>query len=285
MNHMQRVALGATAALALATAGCGGQGTPAVTASPGQVGRWVWHDLVTREAAAARKFYGTLFGWEFEETAREGRPYFIARLGEDVVGGIIEVKGGDETRPATWLSYLAVADLTGAVEQVTSGGGKVLLAPRAAGDYGVIAIVSDPQGAPLGLAVVTDKVRGDTPKPRRHQFFWMEYLAKDGAAALDFYQTLAGYTTEKPRSLAGTEYHVLSKERPRAGLFEINPRSNVQPNWLPYLLVENPAGFAARVEGLGGKVLLAPHMDIRGGSLTVVADPTGGAIALQKWPK
>ena len=284
MIRLQRVALGATAAIALATGSCApGKATTAVTAAPGQVGRFVWHDLVTRDAAAARKFYGTLLGWEFQETHREGRPYLIARYGDDVVGGIIELKGGED-RPATWLSYLAVPDLDGAIAQVTSGGGKVLLAPRWAGDYGVISIVTDPQGAPLGLAVVTDKVAAEAPKPRRHQFFWMEYLAKDGPAALEFYQQLAGYATAEPKTYRGIVYHVLSNQRPRAGLFQIPARANIQPNWLPYVLVNNPTDLAARVEGLGGKVLIAPHMDVRSGSLTVVADPTGAAIALQKWP-
>ena len=61
-------------------------------------------------------------------------------------------------------------------------------------------------------------------------------------------------------------------------------RKNVPPNWLPYVLVADPAALAARVEGLGGRVLLSPQPEHRKGSLAVVADPTGAVVALQKFP-
>jgi predicted enzyme related to lactoylglutathione lyase len=58
----------------------------------------------------------------------------------------------------------------------------------------------------------------------------------------------------------------------------------VEPNWLPYVRVEDPAAMAARVASLGGRVLIPPSSGIRGGTLAVILDPTGGAMALQKWP-
>jgi predicted enzyme related to lactoylglutathione lyase len=42
--------------------------------------------------------------------------------------------------------------------------------------------------------------------------------------------------------------------------------------------------MAARVASLGGRVLIPPSSGIRGGTLAVVLDPAGGAMALQKWP-
>jgi len=47
-------------------------------------GRFVWHDLMTKDVAAAKRFYGGLFGWQFENTKRGDRPYVIARLGAAV---------------------------------------------------------------------------------------------------------------------------------------------------------------------------------------------------------
>jgi len=44
------------------------------------VGRFVWHDLVTRDVAACRKFYAALLGWEFEATTRNWSRTFIYRL-------------------------------------------------------------------------------------------------------------------------------------------------------------------------------------------------------------
>jgi len=39
-----------------------------------------------------------------------------------------------------------------------------------------------------------------------------------------------------------------------------------------------------RVEELGGRVLFPPDPEIRGGGVAVVADPSGAAITIQKWP-
>ena len=58
----------------------------------------------------------------------------------------------------------------------------------------------------------------------------------------------------------------------------------MKPNWLPYLRVEDPAAMAARAESLGGRVILSPRPEIRGATVAIVADPTGGVVALQKWP-
>ena len=71
----------------------------------------------------------------------------------------------------------------------------------------------------------------------------------------------------------------------RAGLFQIpSDATMVEPHWLPFVRVADPAALAARVVALGGKVLIAPRAEVRRGTLAVIADPTGGAVALQKWP-
>ena len=71
--------------------------------------------------------------------------------------------------------------------------------------------------------------------------------------------------------------------KPRAGLLAYQ-FEHVEPNWLPYIKVENPSELVARVEALGGRVLIPPMADIRGGSVAVIADPSGAAVTIQKWP-
>jgi uncharacterized protein len=58
----------------------------------------------------------------------------------------------------------------------------------------------------------------------------------------------------------------------------------VQPNWLPYVLVNDPEALATRVVGLGGRVIVPVAPERRNSSLAVVADPSGAAFALQKYP-
>jgi predicted enzyme related to lactoylglutathione lyase len=287
-----RWAVGALLAAAAAGAACAsGQATqtttssaPAPSAASETIGRFVWHDLVTRDAAACRAFYGSLLGWEFDSTTRNGRPYVIVRAHGQPAGGIVE-RAEMKTEHAAWLTYLSVPDLEAAIGQVTGAGGKVLLAPTAVGAYGRVAVVLDPQGAPLGLAGVTGTLAAEPAQPVLNRFFWMEYLAKDGPAALAFYKGLGGYQSRVSVTEGGIEYNVLTRQRSRAGLRQLPAAlKGVEPNWLPYVRVDDPAALAAKARSLGGKVLLEPRAEIRTGTLAIVSDPTGGTVALQKWP-
>jgi len=285
--QLHRRACHATALALLAAgilAGCGARTTTtaAVPTAARDVGRFVWQDLVTPDAAACRTFYGRLLGWEFRESARNGRPYLIVSSGGSPVGGIVQ--RAEAAGRAAWLSYVAVADLDRAVEQTRSAGGKVLLAPVPVDTYGRVAVVVDPQGAPIGLAGVAVSLP-DESAPSTGHFFWREYLARDAGSALSFYGSLVGYDDTVSETKAGIEYHVLKRERSRGGLFQIPPGHDaIEPNWLPYVKVDDPAALAARVSSLGGKVLVTPRPEVRGGTLAVVSDPTGAALALQKWP-
>jgi predicted enzyme related to lactoylglutathione lyase len=282
------IVMGSLAVVA-AAAGCA-SGTTA-TAPAGTVpeandtvGRFVWHDLVTRDAAACETFYNALLGWEFEATTRNGRPYRIARSGGQPTGGIVQ-RTEQADRPAVWLAYLSVGDLDGALGQVTAAGGKVVYPATAVGAYGSVAVVLDPQGAPLGLAGVSASLPVEPAQPPLNRFFWMEYLAKDAPAALAFYKGLAGYESTVTVTEQGIDYNVLRRLRARAGLLQIpTALEDVEPNWLPYVRVEDPAALAVRAQSLGGRVVLEPRADVRNGTLAIVTDPTGGALALQKWP-
>jgi predicted enzyme related to lactoylglutathione lyase len=256
---------------------------PAAAADPADSGRFVWHDLMTRDVSAARRFYGDLFGWRFEDTTRGDRPYVLARAAGAPVAGIVDVSA-IASAGTQWLSFMTVADVEKTVTDAQSNGGKVLVAPRDPLPMARVAVITDPQGAPLGLA----QLRRDVPdpaKPATHRFFWHEYLAKDAGQALDFYKRLVGYESSVTESRLGVDYHVLRKTRGRAGLFQLPPAAaDVQPNWLPYVLVDDPAALGARAQSLGGRILVAATPERRKGSLVVIADPGGAPLALQKYP-
>lgn len=249
-------------------------------------GRFVWYDLMTKDVSAAKRFYGGLLGWQFENTKRGDRPYVLARLGADPVAGIVDVSALSDAAPQ-WISFMAVPDVDKTVALVRFGGGKVLAEPREVASIARAAVVSDPQGAPLGVAQLHREIRGvvDPSRPVPSRFFWQEYLAGDAAKALEFYKGLAGYESSITDARLGIEYHVLrTTMRPRAGLFQLPESSDVLPTWLPYVFVEDPAGLAARVPGLGGRVLLPADPARRNGSLVVIADPGGAPLALQRYP-
>jgi predicted enzyme related to lactoylglutathione lyase len=272
--------------LALALAVRLAAGASAATSAPASIdsGRFVWQDLITQDAAACRSFYERWLGWEFAERTRQGKPYLVASLDGSPFAGIVEVKDPRVAR-AAWLSYVTVDDLEQAVARVQAAGGRLLAGPAPVGSYGRAAVVTDPQGAPLGLAGLTKELPPGPAQPVTGRFFWHEYFARDASQAIAFYSGLWGYQDTLGKDRGPVEYHVLMRDGPRAGLFQLPSQwSDVQPNWLPYIKTDDPQGLATKAEALGGRIILAPQPNVRGGTVAIVQDPTGGTVALQRWP-
>lgn len=104
-----------------------------------------WIETEQPDPAAARDFYGELFGWEFED--RPGG-YTIARLAGREAAGILPGTGGTT---GSWTTYLAVDNADAAVARVREAGGRVLADPEDAGPAGRAALCVDPQGARFGV--------------------------------------------------------------------------------------------------------------------------------------
>ncbi|MFP2906685.1 VOC family protein [Pyxidicoccus sp. 3LFB2] len=247
-------------------------------------GKFVWHDLVTHDPSAVKRFYGQLLGWEFQDVRGAARPYSLIKSEGRWIGGIVQPTSAAGREAASqWLGYLSVPDVDGAVAQVTASGGKVLAGPEDVRDIGRAVVVADPQGAPVGFVRSQPGDPADTGMPQVGQFLWMEQLAEDPVAAVAFYKGLLGYEVEE-RNEGGGPYHVLMQgPRPRAGIFR-KPVDDVRPNWLTYVRVADPAALLERVVALGGRVVMAPRPDVRGGSLALIADPSGAVLALQRYP-
>jgi len=250
-----------------------------------QIGKFVWHDLITENPSAVRKFYAGLFGWEFQDTRLpNGKPYTLARLGDFYIGGIVEVEDpGDGADYSRWLGYLSVEDVDKAVEVTSDAGGTVAVETRNLENIGKVAAIQDPQGAVLGLIRSVNGDPDDTIPDAAGRIVWNELLASDDEQAAEFYKALAGYNIV-PLSRRGGTYLILNVgEKQRAGIVQ-NPFEELPPSWLTYFAVADPDAATAKVQALGGEVLLAPSPEIREGTQALIADPSGAILVLQKWP-
>jgi uncharacterized protein len=274
--------------LAAAALSCSGR-APARSAAVGddETGRFVWQDLLTDDIAASRSFYSQLLGWNYVERTRLGKPYFLVKSGDgQIVAGMTEVDRKKPDEPiAQWLSYVRVTDIDSAVAAVRAAGGDVLVAPVAIEGVGRAALVTDSQGALLGLASIAITIPADAGLPNVGHFFWRDYLATDVAPALRFYEAFPGYTsaTEQVGSMTHRVFRRGANHHAAGGLVPVGD-APVRPSWLPYVRVEDPAALVGRVAALGGRVLFAPRAEVRNGTFAIVADPAGAVVALQKWP-
>lgn len=281
--------------LTLIVAGCAtvAPELPAITDQPTGNhfdGRIVWHDLLTTTPAKSREFYGELFGWEFERPGMnigigEADSYMLIRHKGELIGGMLDANILDrEANISQWVTVMSVGDIAAAVGRVEASGGEVLTPPTDVGSRGTLAVVASPDKAIIALVQTRD---GDPVErePVVNGWLWNELWTNDVEQATSFYAAVAGFEIED-HAVEGEDhkYRVLkSGDSPRAAIMP-NPFERELPVWVNYIRVGDPAAITARVEELGGIVIIDAIARPLGGEVAFVAGPSGAGVALQTWP-
>jgi uncharacterized protein len=278
-------ALEAAALLGWALHAAAGPALPPLSTVPGSPklpGKFVWADLVTDDVAAARQFYGQMFGWTFQDWGG----YVIASNDERPLCGMFQrprPAGQDEAKPR-WIGFISVRSVEQAQRAVTKAGGRVMAPAQAFPKRGEQAILSDPEGAIFG---VLKSSSGDPPDflADPGDWIWVQLLSRDGRKAAEFYRAVAGYEiVENTTTNRLSDFVLTSKGYARATVRTLPADAEkVRPTWLPFVRVKNAAEAATRAGQLGGKVLIDAKPELLGGRVAVVADPTGAAVGLLEW--
>jgi predicted enzyme related to lactoylglutathione lyase len=120
-----------------------------------------WDELNTRDLAAAKEFYGPVFGWTFDDQEMDGgETYSMIVLGEGPVGGILDLAARQvpEAIPAHWQVYFGVEDTDATIEAAKDAGGGVMLEPVDI-PFGRFAILTDPHGASFAVIALSEMAR------------------------------------------------------------------------------------------------------------------------------
>jgi predicted enzyme related to lactoylglutathione lyase len=118
--------------------------------SPDQAERVSWNELSTADPAAARTFYGELFGWTSDDFMPMGEygEYRFFDHGSLRIGAVSSMM--PDGHPG-WRYYIRVPSISKAVEAVKAGGGTITLEPMEVPGGDTIVIGNDPQGAEFAL--------------------------------------------------------------------------------------------------------------------------------------
>jgi len=196
-----------------------------------------------------------------------------------MVGSIARFAEGDAgSEDARWLISISVRNVDVAAAEVTRQGGEVLIAPEDLPNRGRYALIKDAQGA---MSMLLKSTGGD-PVDRvatENEWLWAELWTWDLDRAAAFYGSVAGYRSRTVIDLKGEQHLVLGQGgEGRAGIVK-SLWKEVEPNWVPYLLVSSVADVLAAVEEYGGSVVFVPADN---STVALVADPTGGVFAIQE---
>ena len=255
--------------------------SPVTTEASNQLhsGKVIWVDLVTNDVLRAASFYRKVFDWDvtvnsdgnFAEASYQGQPIAaIAKYEEDA-----------PENEARWLVSISVPDVDATTTMVRKHGGKVLEGPVNLPNRGRYVLVDDSTGAVLMFLQASGGDPADE-KPTPNNWLWAELWTDDPDRAAGFYKAVVGYKSKTVREADGSDVMMLNIEGiARASVVKI-PWDDVDPNWLPYLLVEDISESLKSVEKHGGSVVLYAANDSSNSDVAIVADPTGGVFALQQ---
>jgi hypothetical protein len=249
------------------------------------VGKVIFAELVTPDLAAAKQFYGGLFGWTFRDIQSAKAEYAAASLEGHPVAGLIhkELSPGEHSQPA-WLSFIAVRDVDATRDLAVQHGARVLFPPRSVQDRGRQAVFADPQGAVFAVLASSS---GDPPDVLAEpgEWIWSSLITRDPDSGAAFYQTLFDYEVFALPADEGAQHLLLATDnyaRASANSWPAN-KPNVHPHWLNYVRVEDADKTVAKAVALGGRILVEPRLDRHGGKVAVIADPAGAAFGLLEW--
>jgi predicted enzyme related to lactoylglutathione lyase len=113
----------------------------------GEPGSVCWHELMTKDAPAAKRFYREAFGYEMEDQQMGSTAYTMLRKGDRREAGLMQITPEMGPVPSHWLVYVAVADIGGTMAKAGELGGNAVTDAMDVPGVGRFAVLQDPQGA------------------------------------------------------------------------------------------------------------------------------------------
>jgi uncharacterized protein len=234
-----------------------------------------WIDLASSDVDKSRAFYDELFGWTSEDMGEEYAHYInFFKDGIPVAGAMTNPAIGE--MPDTWSTYLACDDVRKTVDVATANGGEVMMPAMDLMTLGSMAFVFDAGHAAIGLWQPRDmKGFGVVDEPNTPG--WFELHTRDYDESVAFYQKVLGWDVNVVGDSPEFRYTVLvDGEEQLAGIMDASGflPEGVPAHWSVYFRVENTDAALARVDELGGQIVMAAE-DTPYGRLAQASDPTG----------
>lgn len=239
----------------------------------------IWYELITPDADATGRFYGTVLGWQFERMP--GGPqmdYRIASASGTAVAGLMQQPDGQEM-PLRWLVYFGVEDVDRSVRDAEQAGASVHIPPTDIPEVGRFAFLADPQGALFyvmrGASDEDSRSFQCGQKVPQGHAVWNELSAPDADAAIAFYGALLGLRREGGMPMGELGDYSFIHAGPDCIGAVMGEMPSGQPGWQVYFSVDDIDEAVDRLGRAGGRIVQGPD-EIPGDCLTVVAEDDRG---------
>ena len=238
--------------------------------------------LASGNAAAAKKFYTSLLGWEAkDETSPEGT-FTMFTIGGDMVAGMYQgasdrIKAGVMPH---WNSYVVVKGIDAMVKKCKDLGGTVKLGPFDAGED-KMANLQDPLGASFSI-MESHSQSMNVRLSDVGALVWSELYTTDTDRAGQFYAKLFDWELQpfKESPMPYTVFKPKVAERGIGGMLKItDDMKGMKPQWMPYFHVTDADQFSAKSKDLGAQIH-GPFDVPTVGRIAIIMDPEKAGFAV-----
>ena len=244
-----------------------------------------WVDLGTSDQNAAKKFYGELFGWSYEDMPIDDKSvYSMSKLkGKDAAAiSTLSEEMASQGVPPNWLSYVSVKNADDMAKKARKLGATIVKEPFDVFDVGRMAVIQDPTGAVFALW--QPKAHKGAALVNEHgALTWNELLTTDVDKAGSFYTKLFDWGSDT-QDMGGFQYTSFKNgERPAGGMMTITKEmGEIPPNWLVYFAVDDCDKAVDKAKSLGAHVANPPTDIPEIGRFAVLVDPQGAVFSVIK---
>jgi hypothetical protein len=248
-------------------------------------GSFCWIELHTTDQDAAKKFYGSLFGWTPQDNPMgpEGVYTIFQVQGRDAAAGCaLRPEERSQGVPPHWMIYIAVDNVDEAVAKAQQLGGKILAPAFDVMDAGRMAVIQDPTGA-IFCVWKANKSTGIGIAQVHGTLCWADLSTPDPTTASDFYSKLFGWHISAGRNDSSGYLHIKNGDDFIGGVPPASLRKpGVPPHWMIYIQVDDVDATATKAKEMRASLFLPPTSMEGVGRMSVMADPQGAAFSIFK---
>lgn len=263
-----------------------------------------WVDTNQPDPQAAVRFYGDLFGWEFEDVMPDDveGSYLIGRIRGGDVAAVAPVPPGAPPA-ATWNTYVWVDSADDAAARARAAGG-MATDPFDVMDAGRMAVITDPEGAAV-CVWEAKKHRGARVVNEHGSLNFNTLVTRDLDGAKTFYGavfgwdtlalpagtmwTLPGYGDHLEEGTPGLRQQMEQMGAPD-GFIDVVAAvemiaaddTTTRAHWSVTFGVDDAEGIAAKAKSLGAEIVAGP-LDAPWTRMVVLTDPQGASFVASQF--
>lgn len=235
-----------------------------------------WIDIGIPDLDHAMRFYGAIFGWDFEVGPEETGRYTMCFVHGKPVAAMMP--NMDPTATEFWWNvYFATDDCDATAKRALDSGGTVLVDPMTVMEHGRMAIVKDPVGGQFGLWQGINHI-GCQVVNEANTLLRNDLVTANPEPAREFYASVFDFTLDRDDNQPGVDFTFLRRPDGHEIGGIVGDSSATKSMWDTMFLVHDIDEAVRKAVDTGGSA--STPDDTPYGRIVQITDPFGAEFTV-----